>query len=155
MKTLRAVVILLAGCSTIPPAMNPDDVRDYMHTAAQLSGRQESAKLPTVYVIADPWLFFKLTCRERRILCGLGVAGAVYVPYEQVVLVNRSVMHDEDFGAVLVHELTHHLQKVQRDKRPCIDREYEAYKAGFTFSPDRRDSSLYERALTSCSMGEV
>lgn len=157
MKYLLIIATLLTGCASIPHDMEQNKSREYMTIAATLSGRQITDKtpLPTVYVINDFSVFYRLTCRMRYILCGLGVAGAVYVPQDHLILVNNSYVKPDQFDSVLVHEFVHHLQVVQHDKRECYYLELEAYSAQARYLWLWPESSVYDKVRSSCELSRL
>ena len=158
MKMLLISFIATAfGCVTAPQKLEGDKLHEYMQIAAKVTDRKISATtpLPDVYLVNDFKTFYHMTCRDRSVLCGIGVAGAVYVPGERLIIVNASVVKAEDIDSILVHEFVHHLQNIQHDRRSCFDHEFEAYTAQARYHWMFGDQSIYDKIGSSCAMAAI
>ncbi len=151
MKYLLPFAFLFAACAAQAghsQRMDENRVRMLMAQAAAITHRHVES-VPPVYLI-DTWAAFqRVACMQYRITCGLGMAQALYIQIEGIVLVNDSIL-EEPLDEVIVHELVHHLQAKQHDKRDCLDREVEAYKAQAVFSQIYIDA--LQRAVGSCTL---
>ncbi len=148
MKYLLPLLLLLTGCATHSMRMDEAQVQALSDMAAALSHRH-TERAPPVYLI-DNWAAFKrISCGQYMVGCGLGTAGAFYTPAGRMIFVNISAL-DESLEAVLIHELTHHLQITQGDKRPCFDKEQEAYQVQQFYS--KTYIAVLSRAGASCAL---
>lgn len=142
-------MLLCSGCCTAQSrTMEQNEVNQLMIQAAALSGRHVES-VPPVYIIESWAMFKRIACMQYGAACGLGVANAIYSPLDQIILINYSVL-SEPLNDVLIHELVHHLQNRQHDRRDCLDREAEAYRTQQLYSHVQMD--VYERAVGSCTI---
>lgn len=145
------ILLLLSGCSTLPPPMEQSRVNEYMQRASALSGRAVVAP-PKIYVIPQIAMFQRLTCGNN---CGVGVATAVYMPYEDRILVNAEIVPADRLEDVLMHELVHVFQRKQKDQRPCMYQEHEAYKVQYLSRGKWVSPAIWDYAMQSCVMSRM
>ena len=128
-------------------------VRSQLQLVAELSGRMLTGteRLPDVYLVNDSVDFYAVTCKQHHIQCGLGSTLATHLPYDHIIYVNVQRIEDiHTQDAIVLHELVHHLQTLQHDKRSCIEREQEAYSVEYKFLNINPPISIYRSAVSSC-----
>lgn len=146
MKYLLPLLLVLSACTTISTRFDVERTQLLLQQAASLTGRQLELA-PTVYLVNDWAEFRRISCGQYRVGCVFGTIQAMYIPSDRAILVNLSIL-DEPLDAILVHELVHHLQSMQHDRRGCFEREAEAYQAQQKFSGV--ETNIYRRAVGSC-----
>ncbi len=148
MKYLLPVLLSLMGCANQPSQLDSAQAQQLSNQAAAIAHRKPE-RAPPIYLI-DNWVAFKhISCGSYMVGCaGLGTINAFYTYIDDAVFVNTSVLR-EPLNAVLIHELVHHLQAKQHDRRPCIDREQEAYEVQQVYS--KIPIFILQRAEASCA----